>query len=44
MIQSKNVRGVGKERKEKYKLILLKIIYTLIVLVVVFVLSFTLHT
>jgi len=44
MIQSKNVTGIEKNKIQQYKLMLLRIVYIILVLGVVFVLSFTLHT
>lgn len=44
MIQSKNVTGIEKNKIQQYKLMLLRIVYIILVLGVVFFLSFTLHT
>tara|TARA_B110000908_G_scaffold141983_1_gene169952 strand:+ start:650 stop:799 length:150 start_codon:yes stop_codon:yes gene_type:complete len=49
MIQSKNVTGVEKKKRikdkiQRFKLMLLRVVYTIVVLGVVFYLSFTLHT
>lgn len=44
MIQSKNVTGIEKNKIQQYKLMLLRIVYIILVLGVVFSLSFTLHT
>ena len=49
MIQSKNVTEVEKKKRikdkiQKFKLMLLRVVYTIVVLGVVFYLSFTLHT
>lgn len=47
MIQSKNVTEVEKKKEnkiQKYKLMLLRVVYTIVILGVVFFLSFTLHT
>jgi len=44
MIQSKNVTGIEKNKIQQYKLMLLRIVYIILVLGVVFFFSFTLHT
>lgn len=49
MIQSKNVTEVEKKKRikdkiQRFKLMMLRVVYTILILMVIFYLSFTLHT